>query len=122
MLACFEEEDLHLRHHDEDGRFGQATTDVEWISAPRWRDGEPALRIVVSGDSRILKNRQERQALDDAGLTFFCLSKNWPPMPIHEYAWRFIKVWPEIVELARRGKARIYEVQAGGGMKIEPKK
>lgn len=119
MLGCFEEKGLRLCHHDEDGRFVQQTSDVEWIGTLA-RDGEPAW-IVISGDGRILKNRAERKALDEAGLLFFCLGKHWPSMAIHEFAWRFIKIWPGIVELSRTGKHRIYEVQSGGAMKIEPK-
>lgn len=96
-------------HHDEDGRFTPTTRDVEWITAlsadvPPW--------VVLSGDGRILKNRAERAALEEAKLTFFCMAKVWTHMSIHEYAWRFIKIWPEIVEASKVSSPRVFEVAA----------
>src|SRR5947209_6199521 len=86
--------DHAVRHHDDDGRFDEHTEDIAWIQALA---ADPTPWIVVSGDGRILKNRAERAALDEAGLTFFCMNKQWMSMGIHDYAWRFVKVWPEIV-------------------------
>ena len=58
------------------------TTDVEWITTlasdiPPW--------IVLSGDGRILRNKVEVKALSEARLTFFCMSKVWSHMDLHEY-------------------------------------
>ena len=100
-------------HHDDDGRFGPTTTDIEWIKAlaaddPPW--------IVLSGDGRILRNKAESAALEEARLTFFCMSKTWSHMPIHEYTWKFLKLWPEIVEGSKGTTPRIFEV---AGAKID---
>ena len=78
------EVDHTARHHDRDDRFNERTPDAEWLSVlaeddPPW---------VISGDSRILRNRVERQALREANLTFFCMSRQWGRMPIAEYAWK----------------------------------
>lgn len=95
MVDEFEE--YHTtRHHD--SRFENDTPDVEWLAALA-ADDEPW--IVISGDGRILRNKVERQALREAGLTFFCMGSSWSHMRIHEYAWKFIKVWPEIVRNAK---------------------
>lgn len=104
------------RHHDDDPRFNPTTPDVEWIQAlgsdePSW--------IVISGDGRILKNKTELSALREAKLTFFCLSRQWMHMKIYEQAWKFIKVWPELVENARGTTPRIFEVSGGAGLKVE---
>ena len=105
--------------HDDDDRFSPNTPDVEWIKiladdAPSW--------IIISGDGRILKNRTELSALKEAKLTFFCLSNQWMHMNIYrEQAWKFIKVWPTIVENAQGTSPRIFEISGGAGLKVERK-
>jgi hypothetical protein len=41
-------------------------------------------------------------------------------MQIAEYAWRFIKVWPEIVRCAKASVSipKIFEVSGGSALKI----
>jgi hypothetical protein len=41
-------------------------------------------------------------------------------MSFHEYAWKFLKVWPEIAEAAAHHKARLFEVSAGKALKVDP--
>jgi hypothetical protein len=118
MINAYETEHA-IRHHDEDNRFTPTTSDIEWMTIlgkddPTW--------IVVSGDGRILKNKVERAALQEARLKFFCLAKAWLTMRIHEYAWKFVKVWPEIVENAKTSKASVFEVAGGKSLKITPLK
>jgi hypothetical protein len=111
------EVDHTVQHHDEDRRFSITTPDKEWIAAiaadaPSW--------VVISGDGRILRNKAERAALDAAKLTFFWMTKPWSNMPIHQYAWKFIRVWPEILENALHGKAKLFEVAGGKALKVGP--
>jgi len=109
MIDIYEREHT-IVHHDDEGRFGPKTTDIEWIKAlgkdtPSW--------VVLSADGRILKNKVERATLQEAKLTFFCLSKTWASnMDFHEYTWRLIKIWPEILEKAKHPTPKIYEVSA----------
>ena len=112
------EREHSARHHDEDPRFSPTTPDVEWLRSlgsddPPW--------IVISGDGRILKNKTELSALKEARLTFFCLSRQWMHMKIYEQAWKFIKVWPDIVENSKGTTSRIFEVSGGAGLKVERK-
>jgi hypothetical protein len=70
MVDALEREHAARSYYDDD-RFGDTTSDVEWINVlaaddPPW--------IVISGDGRMLKNKTERSALKEARLTFFCLS------------------------------------------------
>jgi hypothetical protein len=100
-------------HHDDVGRFHPTTTDIEWIRSlaaddPPW--------IILSGDGRILRNKSERAALEEARLTFFCMAKAWAHMSIHEYTWKFTKIWPEIVKLSEGTTPRIFEV---AGSKVD---
>lgn len=110
--------DNSILHHDDDPRFNKKTTDIEWLTAlskddPRW--------IVLSGDVTILRNKAEQLALKESKLTYFCLTKRWAHMPIWEYAWRFIRIWPEITERSSRASSRpqIFEVSGGRSNKIE---
>jgi hypothetical protein len=115
MVDALEREHGARSYYDDD-RFGDTTPDVEWIKvlaadAPPW--------IIISGDGRILKNKTELSALKEAKLTFFCLSRQWMHMKIYEQAWKFIKVWPDILENAKGTTPRIYEISGGAGLKVE---
>lgn len=111
--------DHSAQSYFDDDRFTPTTPDVEWINVlaaddPPW--------IIVSGDGRILKNKTEMSALKEAELTFFCLSNQWMHMNVYkEQAWKFIKVWPHIVENAKGTSQRIFEISGGAGLKIERK-
>jgi hypothetical protein len=116
MVNGFEPEHT-IRHHDDYEGLTPTTTDVEWMQTisqddPTW--------IVLSGDGRILKNKVERSVLEGAGLTFFCLNKAWMSIKIYEYAWKFMKVWPEILESAQHSKHKLFEVGAGKALKVQP--
>jgi hypothetical protein len=105
-----------ILHHDDDLRFDPTTEDVEWIRTvgndhPPW--------VVISGDSKILKRPLEREALRNANLTFFCLSDHWPKMPINEQAWKFLKVWPDILVASDCTVPSIFRVYFGKSMKVE---
>ncbi|MBW3542417.1 MAG: hypothetical protein KY476_19300 [Planctomycetes bacterium] len=106
-----------VRHHDQDARFDYKTTDVEWLQA---LGSEPEPWTIISGDGRILKNKVERQALDDTGFQFFCLSRQWMNMKLHEQAWKFVKLWPDVVEAATNVRHRIFEISGGKSLKVEP--
>lgn len=118
MLDIFET--MHtVRHHDDDGRFEQDTPDAVWLSTIA-QDPEPW--IIISGDGRILKNKAERAALRETGFTFFCMSKQWLHMDLRkEYAWKFLRVWPRIVDNADITTQKIFEVSGGSSLKVERK-
>ena len=61
----------------------------------------------------------ELSALKEAKLTFFCLTRTWMHMRIYEPAWKFIKVWPDIIENAKGTTPRIFEISGGAGLKVE---
>jgi len=118
MVRAIEGTATTIRHHDEESRFNPKTADTEWMKK-LGEDGEPPW-IVISGDGRILKNRAERAVLDEVGLPFFCLDKPWPNTPIYEYAWKFMKVWPKIVDTACQRKAgAIFKISAGSSLSID---
>jgi len=116
MIDAFER-DHTIRHHDEDPRFTPTTADTEWISI---FGGDDPPWIIISGDGRILRNKSELAALREAKLTFFCMSKQWMHMSKHEYAWKLLRVWPEIVENARLATSpMLFEVSGGKSTKVD---
>ena len=118
MVDVFDRQHSVLSYYD-DERFTPTTPDVEWIKVLAADD---PIWVVVSGDGRILKNKTELSALKEAKLTFFCLSNQWMHMNFQkEQAWKFIKVWPDVVENAKGTTPRIYEISGGAGLKIERK-
>ena len=117
MIAAYETEHT-IRHHDDDIRFTTTTSDVDWMKT---LSEEEDKWTIVSGDGRILKNKVERAALAESKMRFFCLSKQWHTMSFHDQAWRFVKVWPDVVEAALHLKQNIFEVSAGKSLKVEPR-
>jgi PIN like domain len=111
-------ESIHtVRHLDDDERFHRKSPDEEWIATignddPKW--------IALSGDGRILKNKVMRTVVQKAGITFFCMASPWCNMPAPEYAWKFMRVWPQIVEAAQHSRAPLFEVAGGQAVKVRP--
>jgi hypothetical protein len=74
----------------------------------------PVLHIVlVSPEGRTAK-------VIKAGLVFFCMAAPWVKMKIHEYAWKFIRIWPEIVDAAEHSKGPLFEVAGGKALTVRP--
>jgi PIN like domain len=116
MAAALEDNAHIIRHHDDDPRFCQKTSDVEWIDILA-KDGLPW--IVVSADGQILKKAAERHALSEANLTFFVMADGWASFPIYDWAWKFMKVWPDIIANAKAKVPSIFKISAGHGLKVE---
>jgi hypothetical protein len=77
--------------------FPRNTPDAEWIS----KLGEEGGWVIVSGDLRISRNKAERQAWLESGLTAFFLAGAWGQQKLWSTAWRMIKWWPFIVAQAQ---------------------
>lgn len=118
FLTIYEEDSNHvIRHHDDDKRFHPTTTDIEWMEALS-SDGTDW--IVISQDSRILKNKAERAVLQEVGLSFFFLTGAWRNMPFPEKKEKFMRVWPRIVEQSEKLKTpTIFKIAGGSSLKID---
>ena len=81
-------------------RFAANTADEAWMRElarePDW--------IIVSGDLQIRKNPHEVRAWQQAGHTTFFLKKGWIDLPFWDQAWKFVKVFPELVATAEKAK------------------
>lgn len=94
LLEAFDNE--HQVRHLKD-EFDPSVPDIEWISDLAKRDKKPH---VICGDLRILRNRVECNLLNESGLNFFMLNKGWTSLEWRTFAWKIIRVWPDIVQNA----------------------
>jgi hypothetical protein len=117
MIEQYESGQVVVRFQDDDGRFQIDTPDVEIIrilaadETYRW--------ILVSADTRITRRPAERAVLASAGIKFFYCGKAWFKMPTHEQAWKFLKEWPKIVEMAENHRGKVFEIE-GANLKVTP--
>jgi hypothetical protein len=74
---------------------------------------------IISGDNRIINTAHQRAALIKSGLTFFCLDRNWSRARASDQAWKIVKLWDDIVGLARQPGQSIYEIRMGKSLRIE---
>lgn len=85
------DEVTHLRK-----KFAPQTPDSEWLTRLK-SEGD---WIILSGDLRITKNKHEKQAWLDSGLTAFFLSKGWLNIPLWDQAAHLVRRWPNLRTLA----------------------
>lgn len=112
MLGFYEPEHTVVYHDD---RFERTTPDSDWlVQIARW-DPVP---VVISGDGRILRNPAELQLLRDLPLTFFVFAGAWFDLKWREFAWKAIKVWPEIVAAAAAPRPSVFRIPVSAG-KVE---
>ncbi len=118
VIRAFED-DVEVRHFNDDLRFVHNTPDIEWIGTLA-KDPESAW-VVLSMDGKILKRAHEKEAIRESGLPFFLLGSAWMSIEMHEKCWKLLKVWPNVVRTARESRHRIFEIMGGTGLKIDPK-
>ena len=76
---------------------GRYASDLEWIQMLAARDDGPW--IIVTGDGRILKNKPERTALRQSGLSGFVLSSAYQKTPLNQVASILVWRWTEMEQL-----------------------
>ena len=79
---------VHLRE-----KFAPDTADAEWIEAL----GEEGDWVIVTSDRAIKKNKHERQALINSGLTVLFLGKAWVNLKFWDKAHKLVKCWPAVM-------------------------
>ena len=109
-LTVSEDYDVtHLRQ-----KFSTNTPDIDWIASLA-KEGE---WTIISGDSRISKNKHEREVWRRAGLTTFFLAPGWMNIGFWEQSSKFVRWWPRIVEqtqFVQPGAVFEIPVRYGGG-------
>ena len=106
VLACIDGKQFHFDHHSD--QFAQDTDDVTWLWAVgSWIDRP----VVISGDNRILKKRDEMQELMEQDLMFVCMYEGFAELDIYEQSWKFLRAWPLICEQVKKArKQSIFKV------------
>ena len=98
-------------------KWGASTPDKDWMKA-LGNDGD---WIVISNDLNISKQNLEYEAWKESGLTIYFLRKGWNSFHLWEKAWRFVKVWPELIYHGKQNRkkgAQSYQINLHGS-KIE---
>lgn len=115
MIAQFE--DRTVRFHDDDDRFEIDSPDTEIIQT---LGGDTTYRwVLISADARITRRPAEKAALSGTGIKFFYCGRAWFKMTMHEQAWKFVRAWPTLAEMAENHKKRVFEIE-GVNLKITP--
>lgn len=79
-------------------KFLHSTPDIDWMHELA-KDGGWS---VISGDTRIAKNKHERAAWLESNLSIFFLKPGWQKMPFWEKSSRLIWWMPHIIDQADR--------------------
>ena len=75
--------------------FDEGTKDEEWMRVVASWDSSS---VAVCGDGRILRNKVEKKVLKECGLMFVYLASGWTNLVWVQFAWKIVKVWPDIVK------------------------
>jgi len=95
--------------------FPKATPDIEWIREVAQWAGDP---VAVCADGRILRNEVEKRVLKECGLMFVYLASGWTHTKWDTYAWKIVKVWPEIVRNVEEARFPII-LMVTTGLKVQ---
>ena len=93
-------------------KFDRDTPDVIWIT----RLGREGNWVIISGDPRITRGREERRAWRESGLTAFFFGGKFASSKIWKQASVFCEWWPRIAQEAREYR----EGELGCGYIIPP--
>jgi hypothetical protein len=102
----------HLRD-----RFAEDTEDHVWIAAL----GDEGNWSIVSQD-RFAKGSLEKEALRQSGITTFVLASGWSKLTHWEKAWRLVRWWPRIMDMAAIVESGAYVVplKVSGAARLKP--
>lgn len=98
MLAAYDGENTIVHLKDE---FAENTQDVDFIPELARRDPRP---VYLTADLRQRRDRAERAALAESGLTVVFFKNGFNSLPMHDQAVKTLKLWPAIVEATTRAR------------------
>jgi PIN like domain len=117
MMEQYVDGQVVARFQDDDERFKITTPDVDIIRT--LSEDENYRWVLVSLDKKITKRPAEKATLAAATIKFFYCGKAWHKMKMHEQAWKFLKSWPQIVEVAENHRGKVFEIE-GANLKVTP--
>jgi hypothetical protein len=92
MIAQFDRTNQIIAHAD---HFARGTPDEAWVQAVAAMQPRP---IVILGDGRILRNPALKIIAKESNLSYVVMGESFTRTAWNEQAWKFVKVWPEIVK------------------------
>lgn len=84
--------------------YGEDVTPTEWMNCIG-RQARAHRPTILTMDSGIKGNAISEKEMRQSGCSFVILLKAWAREPVQPFAWRILKVWPEIVEAADSASA-----------------
>lgn len=97
LRILYPEDSEALQHLEKDLKFG-GVEDLVWIpkldKTFQW--------IIFTRDSRLRKRKLEKQAWKNAGHVVVFFEGPWAHANTHEQAWRVLRWWPTLKEVANR--------------------
>ena len=81
-------------------KFAKDTKDIVWIRELAKENDW----VIISGDPRISRNKAEREAWHESGLTAFFFGDGWASRKYWKQAEDIVRWWPDIVLAAREAK------------------
>ena len=63
--------------------------------------------VLVTRDTDIRRNRIEKAAWIEANIPIIWLVRSWQNLQHWDFAWKFIRSWPEILRTVRRRRGII---------------
>lgn len=92
--------------------------DVTWLTRLAREPDGPWL--IVSGDLRISRNPVEQKAWLDFGHIIFFLADGWTTIMPNDQLWKFVKVFPKILEAAARARPGSGFIIPQSSLKLRP--
>jgi PIN like domain len=115
MMEQYVGDETLARFQDDDNRFEITTPDVDII---RTLSEDDSYRwVLVSLDKKITKRPAEKATLATAAIKFFYCGKAWHKMKMHDQAGKFLRSWPQLVEIAENHRGKVFEIE-GANLKI----
>lgn len=117
MIEQYVDGKVVARFQDDDTRFEITTPDVDIIRT--LSEDDTCRWVLVSLDKKITRRSAEKATLAAAAIKFFYCGKAWHKMKTHEQAWKFLRSWPRVVEMAESHKGKVFEIE-GANLKVTP--
>ena len=88
--------------------WGNSTSDVAWIAI---LSADQANWVAISKDTRIIDTPHEREALEQADLTFLAFDGYFANADRYGQALQLVRMWPQIVQRADAGERGVFLVR-----------
>lgn len=99
--------------------YGEAVSPKDWLACVG-KQAKAHRPVIVTLDHGVMGNGITQKAMRESGCSFVVLGKTWADLPVEAFAWRIIKAWPKIVEIARNAHGGGHQCRIDVPIKGEP--